>query len=102
MRLQFILSIAALCAAASLTAYAAGPTDEAKQLMLQGNYTQALELLQGQHAKNKANVQINLLMAECLEQTGHLAQARKHLDLAQQKGSKEALMEMASITTLMR
>ncbi len=95
MRLQFILSIAALCAATSLTAFAAGPTDEAKQLMQQGNYTQALELLQGQHAKNKANVQINLLMAECLEQTGHLAQARKHLDLAQQKGSKEALMEMA-------
>lgn len=95
MKLQFRTLIAALCAAASLVAAAAGPIDEAKQLMQQGNYTQALELLQGQYAKNKANVQVNLLMAECLEQTGHTQQARKHIEQALQKGSKEAMMEMA-------
>ncbi len=94
---QFRLFIAALCAATSLVATAAGTADEAKQLMQQGKYSQAMEMLQGLHAKNKANVQINLLMAECLEQTGQPLQARKHLDLAQQKGSKEAMMEMARL-----
>ena len=61
---QFRLFIAALCAATSLVATAAGTADEAKQLMQQGKYSQAMEMLQGLHAKNKANVQINMLMAK--------------------------------------
>ena len=92
---KLLIGIALL--ASSVIAHAATPIEEAKDLMNQQKYEEAVSVLEAQYKKNPKNVSVNELLGKCMYCLENYSEAKKYLNFAFSKGNAESAKYLAMI-----